>query len=140
VKQKLFAVFQSVGVLVLITYTYWHVRERPWTLMSTAGLALAVPSFALGLLARIQLGRSFAVRAFAKELVTHGVYSRIRNPIYLFGTLFITGLILLIGKPALLLLMALVVPLQVIRAHKEARVLENKFGEAYRAYRSRTWF
>jgi protein-S-isoprenylcysteine O-methyltransferase Ste14 len=29
---------------------------------------------------------------------------------------------------------------QVIRACREARVLETAFGDAYREYRSKTWF
>jgi protein-S-isoprenylcysteine O-methyltransferase Ste14 len=32
------------------------------------------------------------------------------------------------------------IPMQIVRARKEARVLEEKFGEEYRAYRARTWF
>jgi protein-S-isoprenylcysteine O-methyltransferase Ste14 len=103
-------------------------------------LALAIPSFSLWLAARIQLGRSFAVRVQAKELVTHGLYSRIRNPIYLFGSLFLAALCLLLDKPIGLLLLLVVLPLQAMRAHKEARALEEKFGDAYRQYRARTWF
>jgi protein-S-isoprenylcysteine O-methyltransferase Ste14 len=30
--------------------------------------------------------------------------------------------------------------LQVVRAGREAKVLEARFGDAYRAYRARTWF
>jgi len=104
------------------------------------GLALAIASFGLWLAARIQLGRSFAVRAQAKELVTHGLYSKIRNPIYLFGSLCLAGLCLLLGKPIGLLFLLVVAPLQAMRARKEARVLEEKFGDAYREYRARTWF
>jgi protein-S-isoprenylcysteine O-methyltransferase Ste14 len=32
------------------------------------------------------------------------------------------------------------IPLQARRAREEARVLEDKFGEEYRAYRKQTWF
>jgi protein-S-isoprenylcysteine O-methyltransferase Ste14 len=38
-----------------------------------------------------------------------------------------------------LFLLAIVV-IQTVRARKEARVLESKFGDDYRSYRSRTWF
>jgi protein-S-isoprenylcysteine O-methyltransferase Ste14 len=30
--------------------------------------------------------------------------------------------------------------MQIVRARKEAAVLEAKFGEEYRIYRSHTWF
>ena len=118
----------------------WFLRLTPWTLSRALGLALAIPSFSLWLAARIQLGRSFAVRARAKELVTHGLYSKIRNPIYVFGSLFLAGMCLLLDRPIGLLLLLAVAPLQIVRAPKEARVLEEKFGDAYREYRARTWF
>ena len=50
------------------------------------------------------------------------------------------GFFLLIDKAAWLLLLVVVVPMQVIRARKEAKVLEEKFGDTYRDYRSKTWF
>jgi protein-S-isoprenylcysteine O-methyltransferase Ste14 len=39
-----------------------------------------------------------------------------------------------------LLLMILAIFMQVWRAKNEARVLEAKFGDAYREYRRKTWF
>jgi len=108
--------------------------------MSVCGLALTIPSFLLWLTARVQLGRSFSVRARATELVTQGIYSKIRNPIYVFGTLFVAGFILIMGRPIWLLLPVALIPMQVVRARKEARVLEERFGDQYRLYRARTWF
>jgi len=32
------------------------------------------------------------------------------------------------------------IPVQVLRARREAAVLEAKFGDAYRKYRKHTWF
>ena len=139
-KQQMKAIVHVALILVAASCGYWFLRDRPWTLTRGVGLVLAVPSFILWMVARIQLGKSFAVRARAKELVTHGLYSKIRNPIYLFGTAFMAGFFLLIDKPAWLLLPVVVVPMQVIRARKEAKVLEEKFGDTYRDYRSKTWF
>jgi protein-S-isoprenylcysteine O-methyltransferase Ste14 len=127
-------------VLVGSGLVFWSFRGVPWTASRLIGLALAIASFGLWFAARIQLGRSFAVRAQAKELVTHGLYSKIRNPIYLFGSLFLAGMCLLLDKPIALLLLLVLAPLQAMRARKEARVLEEKFGDAYRQYRAQTWF
>ena len=41
---------------------------------------------------------------------------------------------------ALLLLLLVLVPVQVLRARREAAVLEARFGDTYRDYRKRTWF
>jgi protein-S-isoprenylcysteine O-methyltransferase Ste14 len=111
-----------------------------WTAAQTFGLSLAVVGFVLWTVARFQLGNSLTVSAQARELVTRGLYSRIRNPIYVFGSTLIAGLILLLGHPVWLVIFALIIPLQLWRAGKESQVLETEFGEVYRKYRASTWF
>jgi len=103
------------------------------------GLALALAGLTMIIIARYTLGRSFSIAAKARELVTHGIYSRIRNPIYIGGVIFISGICLIMRMPQLWLILLLVIPLQLVRARKEARVLESAFGESYREYRKRTW-
>jgi protein-S-isoprenylcysteine O-methyltransferase Ste14 len=112
----------------------------PWTPSRIVGLTIALPALLLLIVARIQLGRAFSVRAKATTLVTSGLYSRIRNPIYVFAGLFILGIIIWSGRPALLLFLAVLVPVQMYRSHKEAQVLEARFGDEYLAYKRRTWF
>ena len=104
------------------------------------GMAIAIPAFCLWVLARVQLRKSFAVTAQAKELVSHGLYSKIQNPVYVFGAVFIAGLIAFIGRPRFFLVFLILIPLQWIRVRNERRALEAKFGEAYREYRRGTWF
>ena len=104
------------------------------------GLAIAIPALALLFVARFQLGGSFSVTPQARQLVTQGLYSKIRNPIYFFGEIMIAGFFIAIHRPWLLLLLAIVIPMQIVRAGKEAKVLEEKFGDEYRQYKQRTWF
>ena len=118
----------------------WYCLTRPLTGAQESGLGLAIAAFLLWATARLQIDASFSVRPRAKALVTQGIYSRIRNPIYVFGMLWIAGLILAIGRPWWLLILLVLAPMQMVRARKEARVLEEKFGEEYREYRRRTWF
>jgi protein-S-isoprenylcysteine O-methyltransferase Ste14 len=92
------------------------------------------------IISRYTLGRSFSIVPKATALVTSGVYSRIRNPIYVFGEIFLIGVALLLERPKLLLIMLVLIPVQVLRARREAAVLEAKFGDSYREYRKRTWF
>jgi protein-S-isoprenylcysteine O-methyltransferase Ste14 len=101
---------------------------------------LALIGLAGVILSRYTLGRSFSVRAKATALVTSGIYSRIRNPIYVSGMLFIGGAVLMIGRIEGLAFFLVVIPMQIIRARREAAVLEAEFGDAYREYRKQTWF
>ena len=126
--------------LVGFAWLVGHSWGQPWTPMRIAGAVIGLPSFALFILARIQLGGSFSVRAKAQTLVTHGLYSRIRNPIYVFGGLVIAGILLFLGLPKGLWVLVAVIPAQIYRVRNEEKVLAAKFGDEYRAYKARTWF
>jgi protein-S-isoprenylcysteine O-methyltransferase Ste14 len=125
-----------VGAFLFASYS----MNLAWTPLRIAGVAIALPAFIMFCIARVQLGRSFSVEAKATELVTTGVYSKIRNPIFVFGALMIFGVIIWAGQPILLLFYVILIPLQVIRARKESRILEAKFGDAYLEYKKKTWF
>jgi len=131
----------AVPVVVLLSYYFVPgLRERPWTLLRIAGAILAVVGYSVVLIARLQLGKSFSVSPQAKELVTQGIYSRIRNPIYVFVDVMIFGLILALQIYWLFAIFPFLLAMHVIQARREARVLEEKFGESYLAYRSHTCF
>ena len=118
----------------------WEHPRANWGAVQMVGICLLGLGFVLWTMARFQLGKSLTVTAQAKQLVTRGLYSRIRNPTYVFGSCVIAGLILVLGRPVWLLVFLVVIPLQIWRARKEASVLEANFGEEYRSYRARTWF
>lgn len=104
------------------------------------GLLIVVPSFAVWTVARYQLGDAFTARAEARRLVTHGLYATFRNPIYVFGELLWIGAVVFAGRPWMLVVTFVSIPIQVRRARREARILEERFGDRYRADRSRTRF
>jgi protein-S-isoprenylcysteine O-methyltransferase Ste14 len=135
-----------VPVVVLIglagsVLPWWvWVDDEIWRVRHTVGVIIMVPSFVLWALARHQLGASFTVRPRARALVTRGLYSRIRNPIYVFGELLHVGLLVFFGQPWAFLVLPITIAVQIFRARREARVLEAAFGDTYRAYRVQTWF
>ena len=112
----------------------------PHGLTRLIGLLLGLIGVAGVILSRYTLGRSFSIAPKATALVTTGIYSRVRNPIYIFGMIFIIGLILIIRRLELLAILLVLIPVQIVRARREAAVLEARFGDAYRDYRRRTWF
>ena len=122
-----FLLFRYAGGLV---WTPWHI----------VGAAIFVPAFLLFVLARIELGRAFSIKAKASTLVTTGIYARIRHPIYVFGGLMSAGIFVFAHRPWWLLIWVPLIPLQVSRVRKEEQILEATFGDAYREYKRRTWF
>jgi len=119
---------------------FWQRPPAEWNAVRIAGMVLLIAGFVLWTVARFQLGASFAVQAEARQLVTQGLYSKIRNPIYVFGSWVVAGGILVFAKPIGLLIFVVLIPLQLWRAKKESTVLEAAFGEEYRKYRAGTWF
>ncbi|MGO8756589.1 MAG: methyltransferase family protein [Terracidiphilus sp.] len=131
----------TLGVFtVALAFFAAHASRFAWDPARIAGFAIAIPAFLLLVLARIQLGRAFSVRAKANTLVTTGLYSRIRNPIYVFGSLMILGIVVWTEHPWLFLVFAVLIPLQVRRSRKEGQALAEKFGAEYLEYKQKTWF
>jgi protein-S-isoprenylcysteine O-methyltransferase Ste14 len=128
-----------IPLVVLLLYILVPgLKERPWTALRIGGAILAVIAYFLVITSRIQLGKSFSVRAEAKELVTHSLYGRIRNAMYVSVDLMIFGLIFALGLHWLLVVFAIFVVLQAQQARREAKVLQEKFGQVYIDYRKQT--
>jgi protein-S-isoprenylcysteine O-methyltransferase Ste14 len=128
----MFAAVLLVAVIIL-----W---PGPWSEFRLIGLLIAIPAAILLIIARYQLGKSFSVSPQARQLVTHGLYSKFRNPMYVFSGLLVFSFVLALQKPILLAIFAVLIPLQIIRARQEAKILEARFGDAYREYKKNTWF
>lgn len=130
-----------VPLVCLLLYLFVPgLRQRPWTALRIAGAIVAIIGYILFVIARLQLGKSFSVSPQAKELVTHGLYSRIRNPIYVFVGVMWLGLIVALQLYWLFLPVLFLLIVQVFRVRREARVLQDRFGQAYLDYRKQTWF
>jgi protein-S-isoprenylcysteine O-methyltransferase Ste14 len=124
--------------LAIAAWVAWRVPVSPRYVI---GLSIGAIGFVLWMVARQQLGKSFTVSAQAKALVTTGLYSKIRNPIYFFGGVAFVGVFLAWGNMyALVGVIVLYFVMQTLRARKESAVLEQAFGDEYRRYKASTWF
>lgn len=129
-----------LDLVVYLAFVALAVLTGPRVATWYVGLCLSVASVPLWFLARWQLGEAFSARATAHKLVTRGLYSKVRHPVYVFGTLAWLGTLLALLGWAALIIGALVAVIEVRRARREERVLTEEFGSEYLAYRSRTWF
>jgi protein-S-isoprenylcysteine O-methyltransferase Ste14 len=129
-----------VPMVVFLLYLFAPgVKEQPWTALRIVGAILAVVGYVLLITARIQLGKSFSVIPQAKVLITHGLYSRIRNPIYLFVDVMWFGLVLALHLYWLFVPLLALLAFHVFRAQREGKTLQEAFGQTYLDYRKRTW-
>jgi protein-S-isoprenylcysteine O-methyltransferase Ste14 len=126
--------------LALLVLALASFRPGEWNTLRWVGLIIAILAAVPLFVARYQLGKSFSVTPQARELVTHGIYSKIKNPIYVFSTLFVVGLLLTLQIRRALIFIPVLIAVQLLRAHQEAKVLRDKFGDAYQEYRKKTWF
>ena len=127
-------------VCIFVAFAVFVVFHEPLSTRYVIGVGMAISGFALSILARVQLGQSFSIRPQARKLVTTGLYSKFRHPIYLFRGIAFLGLFIAWGKLVPLVCLLLIYPLQILRARKEGKVLEQAFGEEYRRYKAGTWF
>jgi len=128
-----------ITALPVIMVAAWMAtrREGPWTPTRLLGLMLILTGLTFLTIAHIQFERQLTRQL---GLVTRGVYSRVRHPIYLFSFVAFTGLLLYLdqwwGVLALL-------PFQPILQHlagREEKELETLYGERYLRYKQQTWF
>jgi protein-S-isoprenylcysteine O-methyltransferase Ste14 len=139
--------FEAFGALVLPViriFTRWlDFAEYPAPrLFVWSAAALLVPAFALFWRSHADLGRNWSptLEMHAEhELVTRGIYARIRHPMY--AALWSIALAQTLGipnwvaGPAGMLSFGL---MYFVRVPREEAMLVERFGEAYRNYVART--
>jgi protein-S-isoprenylcysteine O-methyltransferase Ste14 len=106
------------------------------------GLVIFVAGTTLRVATVLALGRQFSGLVAIQEnhqLITTGLYSRIRHPSYLGVLVLMAGWVLVFRSVAGLVLVVALVPILVARIRSEETLLLSEFGEEYAAYRRRTW-
>lgn len=129
-----------MDAVILAVFAAAVIWQRNYGVRFWIGMSIATIGIFLWGLARIQLGSSFSVGAQARQLVTTGLYSKFRNPIYLFGGIGYVGLFIALGNWIVLAAFLGAYSCQIGRVKREEKVLEATFGDDYRRYRASTWF
>ncbi len=116
----------------------------PWAqieLVRWAGYALLAGSAALIALAQFHMAKSWRIgidQSAATELVTHGLFARSRNPIFLGMRLNMLGLFLALPCAVTLAIFLVSEALISVQVRLEEVHLAETVGEAYRVYRAAT--
>jgi protein-S-isoprenylcysteine O-methyltransferase Ste14 len=131
------------GIPILLSFMpyslpRWAPFSSPAHLYYYLGImALIVVGGTINLIGLLTLRRAFTIMSEARELVTRGIFSRIRHPLYTGHFIMFLGSLLLRLHPAAVLMYLLFCIGQVIRAGIEERKLTAAFP-AYADYQKRT--
>ena len=104
--------------------------------LKIVGILIGLSGIIIGAIATIEK------KGYAEpdHLITSGIYSKLRNPMYL-GIIFIhVGLPLFFGSMITLLSALIWIPMIILWKHWEEKHLEKKFGEEYLIYKKTTLF
>lgn len=135
--------FPGVGYmcsLPLLRAPQWSVDHHSvfldWFAASAAVLAylLTVPCW-------LTLGSNWSLAVVpGKEtsLITHGVYARVRHPIYALGLMLMAATIVVIPSTAMLIVASAHFILVLLKSANEERFLKQKHGQDYTEYCHRT--
>jgi len=129
------AYFAVAATVHLIHYPRFAIRQLPW------GTCAAIAAFLVPVGLAAYLGALFPLRKALREerLLTTGLYSVVRHPLYASSILFILpGVALLLRSWLLLPMPALAYVAARAFIPAEEAELRRRFGEAFERYRSRT--
>lgn len=133
-------VLRWLDIVVYLVFLAFAIVVGQHALTWYVGIGVSLVTVPLWFAARRQLGASFSVRPDARKLVTSGLYSKFRHPVYVFGGLAWFGALLVLLGWRAIFIWVIVAVIEVIRARREERVLLEAFGSEYEAYRRATWF
>jgi protein-S-isoprenylcysteine O-methyltransferase Ste14 len=139
------AALGAIGLLSAYLPAYCD-RVDFWTIDGDGLRWLGVALFAVGGALRLRpvfvLGHRFSGLVAIQpdhELVTHGVYAKIRHPSYAGLLLNAIGWALAFRSALGVMLTALMIPPLLARMRAEEALLSSHFGAEYDSYRARTW-
>jgi protein-S-isoprenylcysteine O-methyltransferase Ste14 len=147
---KLFNATSIFGIAVpFIAMNYWDwlyfVREP--TLIQPLLFVSGVVLISIGLIVTTLASRVISVSTVADmrtdraaELITGGIYSRVRHPLYLATILLLLGLAALYPFNRVIVFSIALCAYILIGAYLEERKLIVQYGDAYRAYRKQAGF
>ncbi|MDP3717410.1 MAG: DUF1295 domain-containing protein [Acidobacteriota bacterium] len=136
--------FQESAIAVAVLHCVGIItRDSPGDSWTVTGIALYVLAVALFLAAveatgDVMLPRAFAASEAATPLLTNGVYRLFRHPVYLAYSLAWAAAPIATHSPTLGVTALIMIVLHVIAARRQDRLLAERRGAEYRAYR-RWW-
>ncbi len=131
-----------LAVLMSIVSVYIWVNSFEFNFLKIFGLVINIAGLIVwwaGKLTLAQNWNSGFVKPAITKLVTRGVYSKIRHPMYWGINLTFVGLVFMFPKVWFVVLSILVIIYFLFRMRQENMYLRDSLGGEYRNYERNTW-
>lgn len=139
---------RSTKLKLVVPILYWGIANvffvvsldtQSISLHHLVGIVVSNIAFVLWIISRVQLGNAFSLAPTSKFLVTSGIYSKLRHPVYYFSILAVVGISIFIWQWHMVLVVVILLIIELIRIREEEAVLQESFGKEYSAYKQKTW-
>ena len=130
----------TVYAAFFATLYFWHLENETVLIHHWLGIGLTFSGFLFWIIARAQLWQAFAINPNATELVTSGLYAKLKHPIYYFELMAFLGVAIFFWDALVSAIVLFLFAVQIYRMRKENTLLRNTFGEKYERYASSVWF
>jgi protein-S-isoprenylcysteine O-methyltransferase Ste14 len=134
----LLAIPQTVLILDTVMVLYNMTYGETLVLI---GFIIMITGMGFNFIVRTNLGKNWvplAKTTDGKELVTEGIYSKVRHPFYLSILILFLGITIISSNLYGLLFLILTLISLIVRIKKEETELIAKFGEEYKKYKKET--
>lgn len=128
--------FTSLIPLILISPLFYVTFT-----INIIGIIFAIIGLIIAISARITLGKNWSSAVVLKEkhqLITSGVYSYVRHPIYSGVLLMILGSAITLASPIAILILLAVLVTYIFKINDEEKLLSKYFAKEYIKYKKHT--
>ncbi len=132
--------FLPISAFILTIGLFYFLGKDGLNTNNVVGIIMVVVGYGSWLAGRIYLGKAYSLLPEAKFLVTTGVYSKVRHPLYVSQLLTLAGVIVYVQNSNLWYIFVVILLIQMYRKKKEEKLLLEKFGDEYKEYMESTWF
>jgi protein-S-isoprenylcysteine O-methyltransferase Ste14 len=136
-------IFLAVALIILAVMAELFIRQPKLDLVAfLSGTFIFIVGFAVRTAGYINLGKQFTLevkRVPGHRLVTTGIHSYIRHPMYTGLLMLIVGICMALQSIAgIVATLVLLVPVGIYRIHIEEAFLLKEFGKEYKSYMKKT--
>lgn len=139
IKERAFPIFVLFSQFAGSYFIGAHTRFRFQIFLYISGIIISILGTIMGCFALWELKRSFSIMVEVRDLITRGIYSKVRHPLYAGELLHLLGIAMLFNNIAAYGLFVFLFFMQSLRAMLEENKLSSHFPE-YEAYKYRTGF